>query len=54
MENVKTDCILYGIKNEKGICRGLDDLYCCKGENCAFYKSRKEYAQDGSRLKQQE
>ena len=36
----KTDCLLYD--SEKGICRGLNGLYCKQDRQCAFYKNGTE------------
>lgn len=39
-DRTKTDCLLYD--KEKRCCKGLKDLYCAKGKQCAFYKNGKE------------
>lgn len=44
----KTDCILYRHEGPDGLCLGLKELYC-KTEDCSFYKSNKEFNQDGRR-----
>jgi len=44
-ERIKTDCILYW--PEKQDCKGLRCLYCFSGD-CKFYKSNREYNQDGT------
>lgn len=43
MSKVKTDCINY----KCGKCRGMRDMECAKNEHCPFYKSNREYHDDG-------
>ena len=42
---VKTDCIQY--RPGKKECKALNKLYCETECRCPFYKSNKEYSQDG-------
>lgn len=48
----KRDCIIYDKETKE--CKGLNKTYCIFEEECAFYKSKKEYRADGFRLKEGE
>ena len=48
---MKEDCIFFKNKNA---CNALNELYCKKEGKCAFYKSCKEYTQQGRKKKERE
>ena len=45
VSNKNEDCFAYDKSFHK--CRALDDLYC-KHEDCAFYKTKKQYVKENS------